>query len=449
MPVIKTLPDGRKFEVPDGASTEEIERIANRLMAQAAGSGPTREREAANRRGGIPERSLIGDRTWGDTAIDALPALVGTAAGFYGGTKLTPSGVALSAAGTAAGEAARQGIRYAQGRTQEYPATAQDAALRIAEAGAIGAGSEIGGRKVISGLKWIAPKLMRSALGAQTEVRKAFPGINLDQAAVDARLIPGSARSLARIERMGEEGAQNVRARLRTIDAASGNAPVAGYDDAVERLRGTVSHSPVRDARMMARTARPERLEAIQQIMRDLRPMKGRPVGAEETYLGAREHLKFANEALRAKAGATGSAQSEAAQEVGLSLSQTLKKAHPEMGNALRKQQELIALERAMFNAQPRTPLLRNVLAASAGGATGAGVMAGGGDPLTAIAAGVLPMIATHAVSAPGALARYGIAADLASRTLRHPLSRIPEALLRKQLLQALLGENTPDVPND
>lgn len=386
-------------------------------------------------RGGPPSPSVMDERGIVDRAVDYLPAALSTVGGFVGGTKRTVPGMALAGLGAAGGEGLRQTIRSLQGRSSEVPDTMEGQLERMGTAAAVGAATEGGGRAVIGGLSRLAPKFMRSALGAQTPVRKGFPDVDLERAALDAKAIPGSARSMARVQRAGEQGAAELRNDLKVADIASGNAPVATYDDAVSVLRRRVP-----DARMAARGGAPEELNAVRTGARKVQGMKSRPLNAEESFVAKQAHQKAAAATYKAQAGAEGEAGAEVSGDLAAGIVNALRSRHPEIAAKLLKQQESMALTRAMENAQPRTPLLRNVMAGVGGAGTGAAVLGATGDPMAALASAVAVPAATHLMTSPGSLARMGITSDVAARAMQSTGARLPDAMLRKQLMELILG---------
>ena len=386
--------------------------------------------------GGPPSPSVMDERGMVDRAVDYLPAALSTGMGFLGGTKRTAPGAALAGLGGAGGEGLRQTVRAMQGRTDEYPDTAAGQLRRMGESGAVGATTELGGRAVIGGLKRLAPSFMRSAFGAQTQVRKAFPNVDLERAALDARAIPGSARSMNAVQQAGEQGAATLRNDLKVIDIASGNAPVASHADAVSVLR---RRAP--DARMGARGGAPAELNAVKEGLRQVRDMRGRPLNAEETFVAKQAHQRAGAAAQRSQAGAEAEAGAEVSSDIGQGLVAALKAKHPEIAAQLNSQQGLMALERAMANAQARTPLLRTIASNTAGAGAGAAIYGATGDPLSALLAAAAVPAVTHAVTSPASLARMGITSDAGARMMQSAGARIPDALLRKQLLELLSGK--------
>ena len=409
----------KDFDFPSDATQEEKDEFLQNLPPV--------------RLGGPPEPSVMDQRNWLDKSVDYLPGALGALGGYAGGTKRTVPGATLAALSQAGGEGLRQTVRAMQGRTDEYPETVSGRVARMAEAGALGGSMELGGRGIIGGLKWLAPRMMRGALGAQTPVRKSFPDVNLEQAALDINAIPGSARSLERVQQEGVEGAARLRNDLRAIDIASGNAPVATYDDAVSVLRGRAP-----DARMAARGGATEELEAVKAGVRKVTGMRSRPLNAEETFVAKQAHQRAAQAAYRAKAGASAEAGAEVSSDLAQGIVAALRSKHPEIAASLLKQQESMALTRAMENAQPRTSLLRNIIG-TAGGAGAAAAMYGAtGDALSAIATGVAVPTLTNLVSSPASLARMGITSKYGAQAMQSVGARIPDAVLRKQLQDAI-----------
>ncbi len=116
---------GQTYEVPADAGDAHISSALNAIPAANAPNAPKA-------------------RTWTDVAVDAIPAVTGTAGAILGGTTGTAFGMGLgglpgvaggAALGTAAGEALKQGInRY---RGAHAPATPGEAAAQIAIPAAI------------------------------------------------------------------------------------------------------------------------------------------------------------------------------------------------------------------------------------------------------------------------------------------------------------------------
>lgn len=144
MPIRVDVP-GRGFvEFPDGTSPEAMEAA----LADFREGGGVTDTEAAE------SPSLMSGRDW----VDALPAATGTAFSLAGGTRRTPTGMALAGLGGAAGEGARQVIRSVQGRHGDVPASALQRVRAMGSEGAAQAG--------IEGLTRGAEKIVRPAAQA-------------------------------------------------------------------------------------------------------------------------------------------------------------------------------------------------------------------------------------------------------------------------------------------
>ena len=138
MPQRHRGPDGTIHVFPDDATDDQI-------VAVLGGSS-------------APNTPAKPERTWTDTAVDALPAAGGMVGSLIGGGKWNPLGATGAALGGGFGEASRQLINRVRGA--EAPDTMGEAASDIAEQAAIQSGLQLGGRAVIKGVQRIAPALV-------------------------------------------------------------------------------------------------------------------------------------------------------------------------------------------------------------------------------------------------------------------------------------------------
>lgn len=148
------LSDGRTFEVESDAPPSEADVIA--ALPPESPKTPAEEQP---------------DRTWTDTAVDALPLLGGLAGGMIGGAGGTVAGMGVggvpgavggSALGGAAGESAKQLINRVRGKAA--PATPMDAAAGIAGQAATQAAGELGGRALAGTLRMVGRGAYRAGL---------------------------------------------------------------------------------------------------------------------------------------------------------------------------------------------------------------------------------------------------------------------------------------------
>lgn len=154
-----TAPDGRTVEIdgPQPPSEAVLAEVFSKLPPPAA-----RTEQAS------PSPS---DRTWTDTAVDALPMLGGFAGGILGGLGGTVAGVGVGGVpgaiggatlGGAAGESAKQLINRARG--EDAPATPAEAASSIAGQGVAQGASELLGAGVGAAAKGMATGVYRGYL---------------------------------------------------------------------------------------------------------------------------------------------------------------------------------------------------------------------------------------------------------------------------------------------
>ena len=171
MPTFKfTAPDGRVIRVT--GETPPTEADVDAMFAQTDAPKPAAP--------AVPER------TWTDTAVDALPmagGMLGGALGGLGGAAFgvgfggVPGAVGGSALGGGAGEAARQLINRVRGKGA--PSTPTEAATGIAGAGATQAVAEFVGQGVVKGAGagakavyrgFLKPSLAKQSLGKADEI---------------------------------------------------------------------------------------------------------------------------------------------------------------------------------------------------------------------------------------------------------------------------------------
>jgi hypothetical protein len=211
---------------------EQIAAQAQRLYAEAQGKEPslTRERQPAGAPSALgaghhqdvardlgmsPFSQAIGEtgETFGRTANDNLPAIAAVASSLIPGAGL-PMATGLSAAGAAA----RQGIRRAAGEGQ--PMTAEELGLDVAKEGATTAA--LGGvpRAVMGTLRSAGPAIARNAGAISTAARSAS-GAGYGAAGIATMnplvAIPAAATALATSPRV-IKGVGNLASR-------AGNSP--------------------------------------------------------------------------------------------------------------------------------------------------------------------------------------------------------------------------------
>lgn len=200
-----TGPDGRVLKVTGDTPPSEAELDA--MFAQSA--------EPA-----APER------TWTDTAVDALPMVGGTVGGILGGMGGTAFGVGIGgvpgAVGGAAllggaGESAKQLINRARGKAA--PATPSDAASAIATQGAIQGGAELIGQGVVKGASAVGRGLYRGYLKPSLAKASIGKADRVVETALQEGL-PITQGGVAKAGRVAKELGAQVDDLLRQADAA-------------------------------------------------------------------------------------------------------------------------------------------------------------------------------------------------------------------------------------
>lgn len=124
------------------------------------------------------------EKSWAETAVDALPTVGGMAGGIIGGIGGTVAGVGVGGVpgavggatlGGAAGEAARQLANRVMGR--EAPATATEAAMGIGKEGAIQGATEAAGGALAGGARVVGKALVENAVRPTMSLVREFPDV--------------------------------------------------------------------------------------------------------------------------------------------------------------------------------------------------------------------------------------------------------------------------------
>lgn len=186
-------PDGIVRNFPDDATDQEI--------SEALGTPPATPRGQH-------------ERTWTDTAVDALPAIGGTLGGVVGGIGGTafgmgvggvPGAVGGAALGGGAGEAAKQLINRARGA--EAPTSATEAAGDIALQGGVQGAAELAGAGVAQVAKTGAKAVYRGYLKPALSQRM-LPKAN--------QIVDTALKEALPVTRGGVQAGQRVIGELRT-----------------------------------------------------------------------------------------------------------------------------------------------------------------------------------------------------------------------------------------
>ncbi|MDP3703683.1 MAG: hypothetical protein Q8R78_04790 [Candidatus Omnitrophota bacterium] len=330
-------------------------------------------------RGGPPSPSVMDERGMLDKAVDFLPAALSTAGSLVGGSRKTIPGMALAGLGAAGGEGMRQTVRSLQGRPEQVPDTAGGQVARMAEAGAVGAGVEGGGRGIVAGLGRFAPAAMDAALGAQKVVRRNYPTVDLKRVALSKG--GGLATPFP---------AKDITARTMAAHAAvpaSGAAADAGGARAIDVMDVIGDLKALRDRFEAAR--KPDAVQAIDDYIQEVSKQYGpQGMSIKDALIRKAEVQAEAKGTLQGAADPrAASLRKRAANAEQRGLTRTLhdESRAPGVGPALTHSQEMKALETAV----------KNIPQPSIGGPAGALVYG-----------------ARKTLLSPNMLGRYGIAAD-------------------------------------
>jgi hypothetical protein len=417
-------PDGITHEFPDDATDEEI--------SEALSTPPSSAR-------GKPER------TWTDTAVDALPTLGGAAGGILGGLGGAafglgfggvPGAVGGATLGGAAGEAFKQLINRARGA--DAPETMTDAATDIGVQGGVQGALEAtgqaipkalasGGRAIYRG--YLKPSLAKGSVGkadaiVETAIREGLP-----------------------VTAAGGAKAQKLIGELKAeVESLLGKAPgTVDLHQIAERVRAfgrQKYYKPGVDSADYHAV-----LKVADNI--DAHPSLGLPPGAKPSRVAV--SLPTANEAKRGLDTAVGEANfgvergaTKTAQKFGRrALRNDLEKAAPEIAPLNARESRLIdaakAIERAVGRESNKSPLIGVNTMLS--GALGAGAYAGGGDPFTAAALALV----TRAGLDPAIGSRVGIVAARLGKTS----GAVPATAARVALQAVLEAQQRGDEPDD
>lgn len=235
------LTDGRKFQVDADSQPSEQDILAQLGQASAPST---------------PAAPAAPERTWTDTAVDALPTLGGLAGGVIGGAGGTvlgmgvggvPGAVGGAALGGGAGEAAKQLINRVRGA--EAPATMGGAAGNIGASAAVQGAGELAGigaskviRPVAKGLYGVAlrpVKALRDKYGLGQLIESGFANRIMPTAGGVAKAADKVAESKAAQRGMAEAYDAAGGAQLTPLTAAKrGISPIVKDAQAAEAATG-------------------------------------------------------------------------------------------------------------------------------------------------------------------------------------------------------------------
>lgn len=262
MPVVH-LQDGRTVHFPDAMPPDRISEEVAKLA---------------------PHTPTAPERTWTDTAVDALPMAGGFAGSLVGAGKWNPLGMAGAAVGGAGGEFVRQIVQAARGKTEDVPNTVAGQYESALKEGALQAGLEGGGRAVIGG----GAKLLKGVRNISLpSVSPAVKNLAVD-AALD--LVPGG-RTMRRGARMAVKALRGAR------------GPVEEATPAIVRQSGPIiegfdRYLPNVSASRAAETSAPSAVAASGPKVRAFSPGEERGISELDKFFEAKygpNHPSYGN----------------------------------------------------------------------------------------------------------------------------------------------------------
>jgi hypothetical protein len=366
-------------------------------------------------------------------AVAGAMAAGAAAAPFTAGSSLVPGMVMMGGAG-AAGAAGGLGIDKLLGGEATRDMTIPQAAKTVAIEGAYTALGEGVGRGLAHGARLGANKLMDAAIGGQRAIRQKFADVDIADILNRMRINPVTSRGRVRAEQLRDATVGRRNAMARAADAAGVppidpldpemfNALQPAYERAVVQTRtGRDPEAPFRLGERLQRMVNYNpagiSMEDASKLISDL---------AQE---GRASYLAFS------KGTVPHDLDSVTAKGLADGLRRLQRRRVPGIAEANREAQGLIEAAQ-IADDMSRRPFQMGGHTARGIGIGGAGfALASGGDPLTALLAGVLPWVG----GSPTFLAPTSIG-------LYHGGRALPSA---GRLLGALLGESlaeeqTPD----
>lgn len=379
MPTKVHLPDGRVVNFPDGMPPDQIQAAVAKLAP------PTEE------------------RTWTDTAVDALPTIGGMAGGLIGsmagmGVGSVPLAVGGAAIGGAGGEGFRQAIQALRGK--ETPQGPGQALTGIGTQAAVQGGAEALGQGVGRLLSKAGGALYRKALSPTKVLRAENP--HLIETGLQ-HAIPVSSGGLDKVSLLKNESRAAADNLVQHV-ASQPNAPMIDPKQAVGGITRAVEQ--VRDLPV----ARPQ-MQAIGDYGRAYLREHPRPLTLPQAQQSVRATDKFYNPAYRAtmdRGNAVTSGNAAAALGINDETRNLLRQAVPGLQAQNANTQALAGLKEAV---KQRTENVGNWSVSGMRHAINAGV-SGGVGAVGGKDKGLETFAIMEALSNPHSASRLAIAAD-------------------------------------
>lgn len=357
-------------QAPDGLTEEQFYEWMDRRMSEA-----------------IRTSERGDDRTWADTAIDALPYAGGIAGGIVG-AGLGPLAIGTAAIGGAGGEAWKRAINSIRGKTSASDETPGAVVRAVTRSGAEQGVAQAVGMGTERAVRAVAPFVMRGAFGAQTALRRKFPTVNLERVALREGV---NANNTAKAAKIAREANKALATAAKNAEH-SGAMPI-GPDEVVRGLDDLLQNA--RSGRFADDVAQ------IEEAARDIGGTYRGGMKMADAMVRKRRLQALAKPVMQ---GASDPRSASMAAKIrgaeAKALTDAIRQRSASVGQALDRSQEAMALERATRNMSGPSRL--RVIADVGSGV--AGLVAGGAnDPsdalLAALAAGAM-----HAGTSPASI---------------------------------------------
>ncbi len=407
MPVKVHLPDGRIVNFPDGMPPDQVEAAVSQLSA--------------------PEQAAP-ERSWTDTAVDALPAVGGALGGLIGGIGGTVAGMGVggvpgavggAALGGGAGEAARQLVNRARGvaAPESMGAAAQDIGL----SGAVQGGATLAGGAIGKGLRMVGHGVYKAALRPSAALSREFGDVAATGVKEGIPVSRGGALRTSGLRSASAKQADSLIAEAEQSGApnVSTNAVVSRFGDVAAEARKRASLGMADDSADVAARAA--------SIHRKF-PGGIKPTEAQELKRTAQ---KSADTAFRTqeRGGTIRGVDAQLDKATATGLRHGIEQVAPGVGAVNQRTQALGGLSNAMDTATARNLILERLLIPTA---TGVSSGMATGDVKTGLGTAAL----TAGLTSPGMLSRLAIGAD------RMGGHQIPDQVIRAAL--ALMMQSQP-----
>lgn len=358
------------------------------------------------------------ERTWTDTAVDALPSIGGALGGLVGAAAGPVGAIGGAALGGAGGEGFRQSIQTLRGK--EAPRTTGGALRTMTQEGAMQGGAEGLGLGAGRLLSKVAEPIYNFGLGAAKRLRLEHP--NLARTGLD-ELIAVSSRGTDKAVKLRGASASQADALISQAEQAgagpvSTNQVVSGFKDVAS------------DAGKRAQLGMADETADVAARARSIHTNNPGGIPLTQAQALKRTAQQSADTAFRTqeRGGVIRGIDAQLDKSTAHGLRKGIEQAVPEVGPINQRTQALGGLSKALTDAETRNGIMSKLLLPTLAG-VGTGLTTG--DTKTGLSGAGL----TAAITAPGNLSRMAIGLDRAGRY------QIPANLLRAAIMAAMADQ--------